>query len=554
MAEKQTVVPAKHKWLALVGLVVAMSAIIMDGTIMNTALPDVMRDMHLSADSGEWIVTIYSLVFCSLLVTFGRIADSIGRKKTMLIGLLVFAAGSVIGAVAVNYGLLMVARFVQGVGGALILPTVVSTMNAIYTGSMRTVAFALFGSLLSAMSAIGPWLGGLLVTYATWRWVFWIDIPFSIVAAAFAMYAVPETFGAKMNGFDVPGFILSCIAFGSLVYGLIEGKTDGWWKPKAGIQAWWGLSPVAWFLMIAAVALTAFVLWDLHEVNAGKTFLMDFHLFKVGTFSLSITMQLLFRLGLVGLMFLLPQFLQNVLGMTALDSGATTCFVGIAALIAGAVTTPIVRATSTKFAVSFGLFMMIVGSVGLSALMRQTIDPSDWAIRGWLMFFGFGMGLASAQLSAILMSGIPNKSGGQASSIQSTGSQVSAALGVGVIGSILTALLWAELPAAMNNVRMPAEERTAIENSIVVTQGDSIPIIEKSEMFKAMPKEEQKNFDVNVKTGFSRAIADTILVTGITSAIPFLLSFALPGKKKLAEEMKRTQELNAESATAAAAK
>ena len=205
MSQKQPQTLAKHKWLALCGLVVAMSVIMIDGTIMNVALPTIMRTMNLTATKAEWIVTIYSLVFCALLVTFGRIADSLGRKKTLIIGLLIFSVGAVIGALANNYSALMIARFVQGIGGALILPPIMSTMNEIYVGTMRIIAFAMFGSFISAMSAIGPYLGGLFVTYSTWRWVFWIDIPFSVVAAGFALFAVPETFGAHLDGFDIIG-------------------------------------------------------------------------------------------------------------------------------------------------------------------------------------------------------------------------------------------------------------------------------------------------------------------------------------------------------------
>lgn len=546
MPHKQEQGPAKHKWLALVGLVVAMSAIVMDGTIMNVALPSVMRQMSLTATEGEWIVTIYSLVFCALLVTFGRIADSIGRKKTLILGLIVFSAGAVVGALANNYPALMVGRGIQGVGGALVLPTIMSTMNAIYTDKMRILAFALFGSLMSAMSAIGPWLGGMLVTYSTWRWVFWIDIPLSLVSAFFDVFAVPETYGEKMRGFDVLGFILSCIGFGCLIYGLIEGKTDGWWKPESGVSSWAGLSPVPWLLAVAVVAIVVFVLWDLHAVNKGRPYLMDFHLFKVGTFSLSISMQIIFRMGMVGLLFLVPQFLQNVLGMSAVNAGAITCIMGIASLIAGFLATPIVRATSTKFAVAAGMLIMMSGAIGLSFLLRETIDPNPWAIRGWLALFGFGMGIASAQLSAILMSGVPNKLGGQASSIQSTAFQTSAALGIGIIGSVFGALLWGELPAAMNNIQMPQQMRSSIENSIVVTQGDSIPIIEEDKEFQRMPEEWQKSFDTNVKSGFSKGLADTAFVTAGALGVTFLMSFALPGKKKLREEMARTRELDKE--------
>lgn len=546
MSQKQPQTLAKHKWLALCGLVVAMSVIMIDGTIMNVALPTIMRTMNLTATKAEWIVTIYSLVFCALLVTFGRIADSLGRKKTLIIGLLIFSVGAVIGALANNYSALMIARFVQGIGGALILPPIMSTMNEIYVGTMRIIAFAMFGSFISAMSAIGPYLGGLFVTYSTWRWVFWIDIPFSVVAAGFALFAVPETFGAHLDGFDIIGFITSCIGFGTLTFGLIEGKTDGWWYAKDGVTKWFGLSPIPWYFLIALITLTIFSFYELHAVNTQKQYLMDLHLFKVHSFRLSVIMQIIFRIGMVGLIFLLPQFLQNVLGMSAVDAGAVTCFMGLSALVAGAVAVPLVKLTSTKIVVSFGMILMAIGSGGLAALLHMTINPNPWAIRGWLMLFGLGLGLSSAQLSAILMNGIPNKLGGQASSIQSTASQISSALAIGVIGSILSAVLGGSMPAALNKVDMPATMRSAIQNSIIVTQGDSIPIIEESKEFTRMPRAWQKSFDNNVKSGFSEGISRTTYITSGIMVVTFLLSLGLPGKKKLHEEALRTQEINRE--------
>lgn len=535
---KQTEEPSrkyKYKWLSLIGLVIAISAVIMDGTIMNVALPSIMQEFNLNASNGEWIVSIYSLIFCSLLVTSGRIADAIGRKKMLIWGLIVFALGSVLGALAGQFGgysVLMVARIIQGLGGAMILPTIMSTMNAIYTGSMRVFAFAIFGALMSAMMGVGPWVGGLLVTYASWRWVFWIELPLAGFSAVFVLFTIPETYGEKFKGLDVFGLILSIIGFGCLVYGLIEGKSMGWWFASTGSARWFGLSIVPWILFIGIVALVLFVFWENYRVRKGASYILDLGVFRIHTFSLSVAVQIVFRTGLIGILFVLPQFLQNVLGMSALQAGEVTCFTGFAALISGLVAGPLVKLTSTKAVIVWGMFIQVLALVGLFFLFRTSFSPNPWALRGYLIAYGFGLGLSSAQLSAILMSGVPNKWGGQASSIQSTAVQLAASLGVGVIASIFTAFLWMEIPNAINNTSLSSQEKQTVTTSVIDTQGASIPEIEKSIDLRS----DHVSVDSHIKRGFENGIADTTLVSAAVIAASLVMCLWFPGKKKLAQE------------------
>ncbi|MBR6440124.1 MAG: MFS transporter [Aeriscardovia sp.] len=531
----------KSKWLSLIGLVVAISAVIMDGTIMNVALPSIMQVFNLNASNGEWIVSIYSLIFCALLVTSGRIADAVGRKKMLIWGLVVFALGSVLGALAGKFGgyaMLMGARVIQGVGGAMILPTIFSTRNAIYPGGMRIVAVALVGSRRSARFGVGPWLGGLLVTYANWQWVFWIEIPLAAVSAVFVVFTIPDTYGEKFRGLDVLGLILSVVGFGGIVYGLIEGKSMGWWRPSKGSSSWAGLSPVPWTLFIGAVALVLFLLWQARRVGKGKSYIMDLRVFRIHTFSLSVAVQIVFRTGLIGILFILPQFLQNVLGMSALQAGEITCCTGFASLISGLLAAPLVKLTSTKTVIVWGMAIQALSLVGLFFLFRISPSPGAWALRGWLIAYGFGLGLTSAQLSAILMSGVPNKWGGQASSIQSTAVQLASSLGVGIIASVFTAFLWAEIPAAVNSTSLSAQEREGVTTSVISTQGASIPEIEKG----LSKRPDGAAVDAHIKRGFENGIADTTLVSAGVLAASFVMCLWFPGKKKLKEEREEVRE------------
>ena len=271
----------------------------------------------------------------------------------------------------------MTARVVQGIGGAMILPTIFSTMNAIYTGGMRIFAFALFGSLMSAMFGVGPWLGGLLVTYANWQWVFWIEIPLAAVSAIFVIFTIPNTYGEKFKGLDILGLILSIIGFGGLVYGLIEGKSMGWWFASKGSSTWLGLSIVPWILFIGIVALVFFILWENYRVKQGKSYIIDLNVFHIHTFSLSVAVQVVFRTGLIGILFILPQFLQNVLGMSALQAGEVTCCTGFASLISGLLAAPLVKLTSAKTVIVWGMAIQALSLVGIFFLFKTSFSPSS---------------------------------------------------------------------------------------------------------------------------------------------------------------------------------
>ncbi|MBQ5762552.1 MAG: MFS transporter, partial [Aeriscardovia sp.] len=285
--EKALAANGRSLWLVLFVIAMAVSIIVMDLTIVDVSMPAIMTDLHLGFASVEWVVDLYSLVFASLLITFGRIADHIGRKKMMIIGLAVFLAGSIVAAVAPSLAPLLVGRFIQGVGGAMILPTTLSSINTIFKGKYRIVAFATYGSSIAVAAGIAPLIGGLFTTYSTWRWVFWFDVIVAAVVGLLVWYAVPDSLGEKIKGmFDFGGFVLSTLGFVFVVYGLIEGQNYGWWHPKAGTRPWAaGLSRIPWVFLAGIVALILFVILEVILEDRGKSTLMSVKLFKYRSFS-----------------------------------------------------------------------------------------------------------------------------------------------------------------------------------------------------------------------------------------------------------------------------
>lgn len=523
----------KNKWLVLTILALSVSMIVIDGTIVNVALPVMMKELHLTFTNAEWIVTLYSLVFSSLLITTGRIADSIGRRKMLITGVILFVVGSILASFSTNIQFMLVARFVQGIGGATVLPTTLSTVNTLFKGKDRVIAFAVWGSVISGMAAVGPLLGGLFTTYTTWKWIFWINIPLGLIILIGAMKVLPETHGEKFEGsFDFLGFILSIIAFSSIVFSLIESKNDGWWQPKAGAPEIGGISIIPYFLGLGIVALILFLLWEHHLEKKGKQPLLALSIFKISSFSMGNIIACVVAIGEFGLLFVLPLYLQNVLFMSAMKAGLILALIGVGAFFAGGMATPFVKKTSAKVVVSTGLGLETFALVGFFLTTKP--NSSVFFIALWLLVYGVGLGFASAQLTSIVMEDVPNKKGGQASSVQSTVRQLGSALGVAIIGTLFASLLTTDVPGSLSNTHLPQQVTTQIEQSVVKSAGSSITAIKKSKMASpAINKDEIVN---DLTTSFTHSIDKTFGFSAIILGISFILSFIIPKTKKRNDE------------------
>lgn len=282
---------SSRRWLGLASLALGLAMIIVDATIVNVAIPSIIADLRLQLTDAEWVNTVYSLVFAALLVTVGRLGDLYGRKRIYLLGLALFVAASLLAASAPTGSLLIAARALQGVGAAMILPSTLSSVNAMFRGRERAIAFGIWGSVIGGMAALGPLLGGWLTTDFSWRWAFYINLPIGLVAGTVALLTVPETRDTRAaRGLDPIGIGTSALGFAALVFGLIEGERYGWWRPTETfrIGSWeWPLqavSPVPVALALAALLLPVFVLLELRRVRNGQPVLLDLRLFRYRSF------------------------------------------------------------------------------------------------------------------------------------------------------------------------------------------------------------------------------------------------------------------------------
>ena len=447
----------RRRWLAMPFVALGVAMIIVDATIVNVAVPTIIRELHVTARTAEWFNTIYALVFASLLITLGHTGDVWGRRRLFLTGTVVFVAASLVAAAAPSGSVLILGRFLQGIGGAMILPATLSTVNATFSGHDRAIAFAIWGSTIGGVAALGPLLGGWLTTDYSWRWAFLINVPIGAVVVAGIVFVVPETREPDLRrGVDWWGNLLLISGLATLVFGLVEGGQYGWWQLVAQFDApgirWpegWP-SPVAVAFVVSVISLVGFAFLERARRRQGRVVLVDFGLFGIRSFAAGNVAVAVVALGEFGLLFVLPLFLQGVLGYSALDTGLLFLALALGTFFVGGVTPQLARRITARGVARLGLALEAVGIVGLGLSLSPTV--SAWEMVPWLFLYGTGVGMATAQLTGVILTDVPVEDSGQAAGIQSTARQVGSALGIAILGTILLTSLASYTRDALNHV------------------------------------------------------------------------------------------------------
>ena len=407
--------PVPGRWKALAVLAAGLSLIILDGTIVGVALPTLISALNLNLPDAQWVNAIYNVIFAALLLGAGRLGDRVGRRTTFAAGVVLFIGGSLLAAMASGSGSLIASRAVQGVGGALVLPSTLSSVNSLFQGKDRAAAFGIWGAVMSGMAALGPLLGGVLTEYASWRWIFWVNLPLGLLVLAGIAAWVPQTRGKQAEkGVDVDGLLTSALGFGLLVFGLIEATSLGWWTKKETLKvfgwSWpesWSMSPVPWAIAIGLVFIALFIGWENHRAKVGRDALIDLTLFRVGTFSWGNLTAATVAIGEFSLMFVLPLFLVNSVGLSTVRTGVVLAAMALGAFFSGASARHLAARVGAPGVVVLGLTLEVVG-VGLLA-WTVGAQASTWFVMLTLVVYGIGLGLASAQLSSTVLHDIPQE-------------------------------------------------------------------------------------------------------------------------------------------------
>lgn len=518
------VLEGKKRWAALIFLALGVAMIILDATVVNVAIPTMVTDLNLTTNDAEWVNAAYSLTFASLLIFFGRLADRFGRKLLFLIGVVTFVLSSVLVAASDSSITLILARAIQGIGGAMILPASLSVINAVFVGRSRAIAFAVWGGTIGGMAAVGPLVGGWLTTYASWHWAFLINVPIGIVVLIGVLLVVPETRDVTgRKGFDIPGTVLITLGLVGIVFAVIEGQRYGWITPISDfkIGSWvWPLESVSVVLVagvLGIIALIAMLIVEKHRINAGKIVILDLRLFRIKSFGAGNAVALVVSLGEFGLLFAIPLFLQATQGYDALQTGFILLALAIGSFVASGAGAPLSQRMGPVRVLQLGMLLEVIGIAGLGFVISTQI--SGWALAPWLFIYGLGVGFATAQLTGVILSEVPVSESGQASAVQSTSRQVGAAIGTAIIGTTLIIGL-GSTAGHLEDKGVPAAQAEQISDAVSSSAGQAIPALAQ--------QPESEVLIAGATEGFVTAIKEVALVAGLMVFLGLLLSFMLP--------------------------
>ncbi len=416
--------------------------IVLDGTVISVTTPAMVDDLGLTLSGAQWLSSGYAVVFAALLLTSGRLGDRYGRRLLFLLGVATFAAASLIAAGAQESAELLGARLVQGMGGAMVLPSTLSTLNATFRGRDRAVAFGLWGAVMAGAAAIGPLLGGWLATAFDWRWVFLINLPLAALVLGLGVRFVPETTGGSGRGFDLLGLVLSVVGLGSLVFGLIEAPVVGWLRPRADVELFgftWpqqaGVSPALIALVLGALATILLGVVERGRARRGRAVVADLSLFAVPTFAWGNLTAAMVAVGEFAVLFGLPLYLVYAERLSILQAGWVVAAMAVGAFVAGARARSLAGRFGPARVVTLGLSLELVATVVAAVVLPS--GPPVPLIAALLAGYGLGLGLASAQLTSVVLRDVPVSSSGAAAATQSTVRQLGSAFGAALAGSVL---------------------------------------------------------------------------------------------------------------------
>lgn len=471
---------ARRRWLGLAMLSIGVAMIIVDATIVNVAVPSIARDLGLSGTTTEWVNTIYALVFAAFLVTMGRLGDRLGRRKMYLGGLALFLVASVLAGFAPSGETLIGARFLQGLGGAAILPATQSILNSNFQGRDRAIAFGIWGSVIGGMAALGPLIGGWLTTYLSWRWAFYVNVPVGLLAIVGTRMWIDESCDEDARGgFDPFGFALITLGLASVVFGMIEGYTYGWTSPSQPFALFgmrWPLDSISiipFAFAIGLVMLIAFAIVEIRRERAGKFFLFDFSLWRYPAFRYGNLAGTIVSLGEFGLLFALPLFLQAVIGLSAFQVGLTVLSLAVGAFFAAPTSAPLSNRFGPRRVVTLGMALEAIGIFITTLLLSR--DLNVLLLVPPLFVYGLGVGFASAQLTSIILGDVPTEMSGLASGTNSMLRQIGSALGIAILGSVLFVSLGVGTGDRLAKVPgMPQAAQVAVRQAIEGSAGQAL--------------------------------------------------------------------------------
>jgi EmrB/QacA subfamily drug resistance transporter len=436
--------PNRRLGLALAVIATAQLMVVLDATIVNVALPHIQSALGFSGTNLEWVVNAYALAFGGLLLLGGRMGDLMGRRRIFVAGIALFALASLAGGFATDQGFLLAARVVQGIGGALAAPTSLSLIAVTFPeGKSRNRAMGVYAAMSISGAAVGLIAGGLLTSYADWRWVFFVNVPIGLIVVLLAPRVLGDS-ERKRGRFDLPGAITGSLGLGALVYGLSEAATT-----FTGSQAvsHWGDTKVVVSLVAAVVLLVTFGIIEAKSPHA----LVPPRVLRSRDRTGSYLISLCIGTAMFGMFFFMTLFVQQVWHYSPVRSGVAYLPMVGTILVGAGLSSNLVSRIGARALMLIGPAFAAGGMFWLSRLSEHSQYVSG--LMGPMMLAGLGMGLTFVPLSLVALAGVANDDAGSASSLLNVGQQVGGSIGLAILGTVA----WSAVASNLNAVKAAAQ-------------------------------------------------------------------------------------------------
>jgi MFS family permease len=506
-------------------LAAAQFVMVLDSSVMNVSISQIVKDLGTTIQGVQLAITAYTLVMAALMLAGAKLGDIYGRDRIFAIGLAVYGLGSFTTAISPSLGVLLFGwSFVEGLGAAMVMPAIVSLIAGTYAGKQRAAAFGIVGGIAGAAIAAGPLIGGWVTTELSWRYVFAGEVV--IVAGILLMRRNLKPFPAAdpRPTLDVVGVALSATGLGLVVFGILKSSSWGLIEPRGALTingneiTPFGFSIVPWVILAGLGFLAWFASWEARREREGKDTLLERALLRIEQLQAGLSSLLMQQLILLGIFFVLPVYLQVVLGLNAFDTGKRLFPMSVTMFIAAMAGPRLAARFAPKRVVQAGLLALAAASVLLVGTIDVQLDETDFAIA--LAIFGIGAGLMLSQLGNVIMSSVDASKTNETGGLQGTAQNLGASLGTALIGAVLIAALSTNLVTRLEqNPAVPAETRKQVEQ--VASKG--IPIVSVDQAQAAL-------IDAGVPQDQAKAIADDYgkaQLHGLKRAIGAVTIFAL---------------------------
>lgn len=493
----------RRTWMAFAVLILGVAMALLDTTIVNVALPTIRASLNADEATLSWIISGYALAYGLALIPAGRIGDRIGHKWVFIVGLAGFTIASFAAGISNDATTLIVARVVQGLFGGIFFPPVTALIQLMFPPRVRGKAFAIFGASIGFSTALGPLVGGLLIQWLGdadgWRSIFFVNLPFGVIAVAAAFILLPGGAESKAaSALDFVGFVLLAGGLVAMLIPLIQGQQDGW--------------PLWTYLSIGGgiVLIVVFAIWELSVARRGKEPLVPPHLFSHPSFTGGVILALVYFAAFTSIFFSISLLWQAGLGHTALESGLVSIPFAIGSIVGASQSNRLAeRLGRTVLVIGTGLVSLGLIALWLVLLLVKPEDLTNWALLGPLAVAGIGSGLFIAPNAQFIVATVDRTEAGAASGVIGTMQRVGSAIGIAVIGSVL----FGNLPDSFAPTTAQSQAAAAAHSA----QGAA-----------AIKAALQRIVDHNLAVGFGHGATLALAVSAVFAITAFCLVFVLP--------------------------